>query len=163
MSMSRVKRFRERNVIHRFWDFCAKLFQSHQIQAKRVSFLLAGILSYVTGMMPPNQLQINRLEDIFLTGLTRRQIKNPSSRVLPLEPLANEWIGWILQCPFLSGIKNILFNSFIMEKRDYLNFAGLKFYSRCFIETYIFDNIAFTFSNLIPVHCMSAIKIIFLR
>ena len=128
-----------------------------------MSFLLAGILSYVTGMMPPYQVKINRLEDIFLTGLTRRKIKNPSSRVLPLEPLANEWMGWILQCPFLSGIKNILFNSFIIEKRDYLNFAGLKFYSRCFLETYFFDHIVFFLSNLISIDSMPVIKSILLR
>ena len=33
---------------------------------------LAGILSHATGMMPKNQMGISRLEDIFLTGLTRR-------------------------------------------------------------------------------------------
>lgn len=124
---------------------------------------LAGILSHATGMMLSNQVKISRLEDIFLTRLTRRQIKNPRSRVLPLEPLANDWIDWILQCPFLSGGKNIFANSFIIEKRDYLNFAGLKFYSRCFLETYFFDHIIFLFSNLISIDSMPVIKSILLR
>ena len=86
---------------------------------------LAGILAHATGKMGPKLTPMSRLEDIFLTGITCELIKHPNSRVLPLVPHS---LDWIFQCPCLSGVKNVLFNSVILEKSDYVNLSGVKFY-----------------------------------
>ena len=93
------------------------------------------------------------------------QITSPStSRVLSLSennPLAKI----ILDCPLMSGIKNILFNEVVVKKKTYLKLPGVWFYSKCFIEVYIVNPLNFLLSDIIPDNSrvISIVKYLFKR
>ena len=142
---------------HVFPDYCLGFF--YMLSPK-----LAGIIALKTGKLTSGRKMI-RLEDTFLTGVVRSQITSPStSRVLSLvenNPLAKI----ILDCPLMSGLKNILFNEVVVRKKTYLKLPGVWFYSKCFIEVYIVNPLNFLFSDLIPDNSrvMSIVKYLFKR
>ena len=123
-----------------FPDYCLGFF--YMLTPK-----LAGILALKSGNFTYGR-KIVRLEDIFLTGIVRSQIKE-TCRVISLSensPLGEK----VFECPLMAGLKNILFNEIVIRKNNYVNLPGLWFNFKAFIEIFVVAPMVYLMSDIFP-------------